>query len=94
MVDPIWLGRVVDNLLQNVLRHAKSGGYVCVRTESTDRYDAIVISDRGKGMKNESHEAGAGIGLSIVDMMVKGMKLDWDIESSEYGTTIKIKKYK
>ena len=45
-------------------------------------------------MKNESDEAGAGIGLSIVDMMVKGMKLDWDIESSEAGTTIKIKKYK
>ncbi|MBU8880177.1 HAMP domain-containing histidine kinase [Bacillus sp. FJAT-29790] len=94
MVDPIWLGRIVDNLLQNVLRHAKSGEYICVKTESTDRYDAIVISDRGKGMKNKSNETGAGIGLSIVDMMVKGMKLDWDIESSEHGTTIKIKKYK
>lgn len=45
-------------------------------------------------MKNASNEAGAGIGLSIVDMMVKGMKLDWDIESGEKGTTIKIKKYK
>ena len=29
-------------------------------------------------MENESNEKGAGIGLSIVDMMVKGMKLDWD----------------
>lgn len=93
-IDPIWLGSILDNLLQNVLRHAKNGAYVCVKTETTDQYDAIVISDRGKGMKNESDEAGAGIGLSIVDMMVKGMKLDWDMESSENGTTIKLKKYK
>lgn len=93
-IDPIWLGSILDNLLQNVLRHAKNGAYVCVKTETTDQYDAIVISDRGRGMKNESDEAGAGIGLSIVDMMVKGMKLDWDMESSENGTTIKLKKYK
>ncbi|MBS4207348.1 histidine kinase dimerization/phospho-acceptor domain-containing protein [Bacillus sp. FJAT-50079] len=94
MVDPIWLGRILDNLLQNVLRHAKSGMYIHVKTESTDKYDAIVISDRGKGMKHQSNEAGAGIGLSIVDMMVKGMNLDWDIASSENGTIVKIKKYK
>ena len=50
--------------------------------------------DRGKGMGNESNETGAGIGLSIVDMMVKGMELDWDIQSSEFGTIIKLKKYK
>lgn len=94
MVDPIWLGRIVDNLLQNVLRHAGSGQYIRIKTESTDEYDAIVIEDRGKGLKNESNEKGAGIGLSIVDMMVKGMKLDWEIESSEIGTTIKIKNNK
>jgi len=89
-VDPIWLGRILDNLLQNVLRHAKSGRYICVKTESTDQYDAIVVSDKGKGMKGISNEAGAGIGLSIVDMMVKGMELYWEIKSSEHGTTIKI----
>lgn len=93
VVDPVWLGRILDNLLQNVIRHAKSGQYIKVKTESTNHYDAFVIIDRGRGMKNVSQEKGAGIGLSIVDMMVKGMKLDWDIESSEHGTTIKIKNY-
>lgn len=93
-IDPIWLGRIIDNLLQNVLRHAKSGKYIGIKTESTQQYDGFVIIDRGKGMKNESIEKGVGIGLSIVDMMVKGMKLDWDIESTEKGTTIKIKRYK
>lgn len=89
-VDPIWLGRIFDNLLQNVLRHAKSGRYVAVKTECTDEYDAFVIIDKGEGMNGESSEKGAGIGLSIVDMMVKGMDLNWDIESNEYGTKIKI----
>lgn len=93
-IDRMWFGRILDNVLQNVLRHAKDGLYVGVKTESTARYDAILIIDRGKGVKGESNEKGAGIGLSIVDMMVKGMHLEWDILSNEHGTTVKIKKYK
>jgi len=93
-VDPIWLGRILDNLFQNVLRHANSGKYIGVKTESTEHYDAFIIKDYGNGMKNESNAKGAGIGLSIVDIMVKGMSLDWDICSSESGTEIKIKRYK
>ncbi len=93
-VDPVWLGRILDNLFQNVLRHAKNGQYIGVKTEATDTYDSFIVIDHGKGIKNESNQKGAGIGLSIVDMMVKGMNLDWDMESSEHGTTIKIKKSK
>ncbi|MDK7667272.1 HAMP domain-containing sensor histidine kinase [Cytobacillus oceanisediminis] len=88
--DPVWLSRIFDNILQNVLRHAKDGLYLEVATESTDEYDAIVFIDHGKGLKNSSNEKGAGIGLSIVDMMVKGMKLEWDIDSGDEGTSIKI----
>ncbi|MEB2281886.1 HAMP domain-containing histidine kinase [Lysinibacillus xylanilyticus] len=93
-IDPIWLGRIFDNLFQNILRHASSGKYIGVETESTERYDAFIIKDHGNGMKNESNAKGAGIGLSIVEIMVKGMDLDWDIESNESGTKIKIKHYK
>lgn len=93
-VDPSWLSRIIDNLLQNVLRHARSGRYIQVKTESTERYDAFLFTDRGKGMQHVSNEKGAGIGLSIVDMMVKGMELDWEISSTETGTSIKIMKYK
>lgn len=94
IIDPIWLGSILDNLLQNVVRHASNGQYIGMKTQSNRKYDAIVISDRGKGMQNESNEKGAGIGLSIVDMMIKGMSLDWEIDSSIQGTTIKIIKYK
>ncbi|MGM8216743.1 HAMP domain-containing sensor histidine kinase [Bacillaceae bacterium W0354] len=93
-VDSSWLGRILDNLFQNVLRHANTGKYINVKSDSTDDYDAIIIKDQGKGMNEVSNEKGAGIGLSIVDMMVKGMNLDWEIDSSEAGTTIKIVKSK
>ena len=87
-VDPIWLERILDNLFQNVLRHAKDGLFVKVKTVSTTQYDAIVIADHGKGMNNQSNEKGAGIGLSIVDLMIKNMDLEWDIQSTIDGTTI------
>ncbi|MEF3329431.1 HAMP domain-containing sensor histidine kinase [Oceanobacillus oncorhynchi] len=89
-VDSLWFSRILDNLLQNVLRHAADGEYIAVRTESTGHHDAIVIIDKGKGMQTSTDQNGAGIGLSIVDMMVKGMDLDWDMNSTEEGTTIKI----
>jgi len=89
-VDPIWFERILDNLFQNIIRHAKDGQYVGVSTETTEQFDAIVITDHGKGMQNESDEKGAGIGLSIVDLMIKNMQLCWEIETDQSGTTIKI----
>ncbi|WP_042148645.1 sensor histidine kinase KdpD [Paucisalibacillus sp. EB02] len=93
-IDPIWMGRILDNIFQNVLRHAKSGKYIGIKTESYEQYDAIIITDHGPGLTRESHEKGAEIGLTIVDMMVKGMELDWEAESSIEGTLIRIIRYR
>lgn len=93
-VDPIWMGRILDNLFQNVLRHANSGLYIGVKTESIHERDVILIKDHGNGFNHDSPEKGAGIGLTIVDRMIKGMELDWNIESNEEGTTIRIIKCK
>jgi signal transduction histidine kinase len=92
-IDPIWMGRVLDNLFQNVLRHAKSGRYIAIRTESTGSFDAVVVQDRGHGFQgNPSEEKGVGIGLTIVDLMMKGMHLDWEIESNGDGTLVRLKR--
>lgn len=93
-IDTIWMGRILDNLFQNIIRHAKSGNYIGIKTESTNTYDAISINDHGKGFEDEASEKGAGIGLTIVDMMVKGMSLDWKIDSTNHGTTIRIIHYR
>lgn len=76
-VDPIWMKRMFDNLLQNVLRHACDGKYVAIETEACQGYDAIRIVDHGQGIDSITDNKGAGIGLSIVHMMVEGMGLTW-----------------
>lgn len=98
-VDPRWLERVLDNLFQNVLRHARSGRYIEIRVEqpvlglSQDPLVAgssILICDRGPGMQSDSSDKGTGLGLSIVSLMLKDMELDWQIDSTEDGTTMRI----
>lgn len=90
-VDPSWWTRMIDNLLQNVVRHAKAGRYVSIRLEETgDKQNVLVIEDKGPGMKAHSEEQGAGIGLTIVSMMVKEMGLGWDIDSTPEGTKVKL----
>lgn len=86
-VDPQWMHRVLDNLIQNIYRHAKSGKFVAVRIEG----EAIVIEDHGPGMGTKSSKEGVGIGLSIVSLMLKEMQLDWNIETSVRGTRMTIK---
>lgn len=87
-VDQQWFFRIMDNLFQNIVRHAKSGQYVGIRTEEKSGKDFIVIEDRGNGMKGNSHQKGAGIGLSIISLMLEEMNLDWNIISSSEGTKI------
>nr|WP_150959572.1 HAMP domain-containing sensor histidine kinase [Aneurinibacillus sp. XH2] len=90
MVDPQWFIRILDNLLQNVVRHAGTGQYVGIRAEVRNGATAIVIADRGPGMRAASGHKGAGIGLTIVSIMVKEMNLNWDVSSSSEGTVISL----
>lgn len=85
--DPQWLERILDNYLQNVLRHAKSGGYVAVRVRM-EHGGSVEIGDRGPGMEQPSEERGAGIGLSIAALMLKEMGLRAEIESGATGTVV------
>ncbi|MFD2614240.1 HAMP domain-containing sensor histidine kinase [Paenibacillus gansuensis] len=88
-LDPQWLERVVDNYLQNVLRHAGSGKYIRVSL-SAEQGGSMEISDRGPGLNGVTEEKGAGIGLTIAALMLKEMSLRADVSSSEQGTTITI----
>ncbi|HZG84754.1 HAMP domain-containing sensor histidine kinase [Paenibacillus sp.] len=87
-IDPAWLERVIDNVFQNVLRHASDGKYVGLRlrVESNDAA-ALSIEDRGPGMTGDSPGKGAGIGLSIAEMMLREMRLQWSVDTGPGGTT-------
>jgi len=48
------------------------------------------VIDHGTGMDGQSAAKGAGIGLSIVSMMLTNMNLNWEIKSDKTGTVITI----
>ncbi|MEJ8304897.1 HAMP domain-containing sensor histidine kinase [Saccharibacillus sacchari] len=120
-VDREWFVRILDNLFQNAVRHAKAGRYIglSLGEADADGNRPLRIRDRGPGLPapdsaksapgelarsadtiaepaakpsdtRRNPSAGAGIGLSIVDLMIREMNMNWSIESGEEGTTITI----
>ncbi|MNI99649.1 Histidine kinase-, DNA gyrase B-, and HSP90-like ATPase [compost metagenome] len=61
-----------------------------IRVELRGEWTAIVIADRGKGLDSTPEAKGAGLGLSIVDLLLKRMELAWEAESSPQGTSVMI----
>jgi signal transduction histidine kinase len=93
VIDESWFRRILDNLFQNIVRHARSGRYVGVRTGVLDGQRVMIISDHGQGMDSISESKGAGLGLSIVDLLLKRMELEWKTDSSPQGTSIVIRQH-
>jgi signal transduction histidine kinase len=86
--DPQWMTRVLDNLFQNILRHASEGKYANIVVDVEK--EQIIVADRGPGMDNSSSERGAGIGLSTSNYMLQKMKLKADFISDNNGTRVTI----
>ncbi|NGZ77332.1 sensor histidine kinase [Saccharibacillus alkalitolerans] len=128
-VDREWFVRILDNLFQNAVRHAKEGRYIglSLGPEEEGGLRTLQIRDKGPGIKRtaaapaadaaggsariaEAVQAadtatdgseerrkpfnpalGAGIGLSIVDLMIREMGMSWTIESGDGGTLVTIR---
>jgi PAS domain S-box-containing protein len=79
-VDPIALGRIVDNLLVNAARHTPAGTQMWIRAETTEQGLLLAVDDEGPGVPDERKEVifepfrrgdelsvpGTGVGLSLV----------------------------
>jgi len=87
-VDEGWFRRIVDNLFQNVVRHARSGGYIGVYSEVRHGEVSIVIIDHGEGMSSSTDAKGVGIGLAIVAFLTREMGLRLETISSSEGTRV------
>lgn len=85
LVDSLWLTRIIDNILQNVLRHASAGQYVSI----TVTREAIVVRDKGTEAQTTVTK-GAGIGLTIVELMTSKMSLDFTLTTTTQGATATI----
>ncbi|WP_440115766.1 HAMP domain-containing sensor histidine kinase [Paenibacillus sp. QZ-Y1] len=84
-MDEQGMRRVLDNLFQNVVRHAASGKYIGISTKQIQGETALVIRDRGPGMQKDADTKGTGLGLSIVDLLIREMGLRKRVDSSEEG---------
>lgn len=89
-MDPGWMKRILDNLFQNVLRHADNGRYIRIVVDADQK--RIIIKDHGPGMGSLSVNRGAGIGLEIAKHMINEMNLQIQFLSDTDGTTICIEK--
>lgn len=87
-IDPKWVTRVLDNLFQNILRHAATGKYASIVVD--DKKEQIIILDKGPGMNQSPDKSGVGIGLSISNYMLEKMKLKAQFLTNENGTKVVI----
>ncbi|MFJ8530429.1 sensor histidine kinase [Bacillus sp. NPDC094106] len=90
-IDENWFQRIIDNVIQNVVRHASDGNFIGVYMNHEE--GTIAVVDHGPGFQNaHSPNKGAGIGLSIIAVMAKEMDIEWRIESDDTGATFLFKK--
>lgn len=85
-LDPVLLGQVVWNLVDNAINFARDGGLVRVSVECTDGEVSLIVDDDGPGFRDgevervfdrfyradaaRTHAGGTGLGLSIVQAVV------------------------
>ena len=102
--DPDRIKQVFVNILDNALKYTKQGGKILVSADVKDDKIKIVISDTGCGISSEDlpHVKekfyktnmtvhGSGIGLAVVDEIIKLHNGTFDIDSIlGQGTTVTI----
>lgn len=105
--DPTRVGQILRNVMINAVRYTPPGGKVEMRCDRPDGELTVVISDSGPGIGSEElphvfeagfrgkaatrRTAGSGLGLAVVDQLLKRIGGNARVESIEgSGTTFVI----
>lgn len=87
----IYLYRIVQEALNNAIKHSEAGQILVQLTETNENL-VLIIEDNGKGFKYNANDMGLGKGL--FNMRERSILLDgtFDVETyPEKGTTIRVK---
>lgn len=106
-IDPIWLDRLLFNLLDNAFKYTDKYGTVTLTYKKNKHYMLLIIQDTGIGITKEDIQkvtipfyradesrsvSGLGLGLSIVKNIVDQLKGELIINSTlGEGTSITVK---
>lgn len=107
--DIIWTTEAVKNIIKNCIEHTFDGGELKIRTNCTNLFNELIISDNGCGIdrddlphiferfyhgKNASADS-VGIGLNLAKEILSKQRADISAESEiGKGSVFKIRFYK
>lgn len=98
LIPALSLQPLVENAVQHGILNRRSGGTVMIRTEETDGFAVITISDNGIGIEKAKElpsvgeHAHAHIGIDNIRIRLKEMVGgSLDIESDSRGTSVMIR---
>ena len=98
--DSPRVARVIQNLVQNAIRHTPPGGVVMVRAQLAERRDLAGRRGRGGGdprrvdrqglravlaRRRLAHSGGSGLGLTLVKRIVEGLGGEIAVSSAPMG---------
>jgi two-component system sensor histidine kinase BaeS len=101
--DSRWMHQVITNLLGNAAKFTPAGGRVTLRTEVDGGQVRLTVADTGAGIEADQlphvferfwrgtspmRAAGSGIGLAIVDEMVRGHDGQVEVRSTPGQGTV------
>jgi signal transduction histidine kinase len=105
--DPVWLGRVVANLVDNACKFTPPGGEVGVAVESDVAAVTVTVTDTGPGLSEEERTrvferfyrgsgvrgsvAGFGLGLALAREIVRQSGGEIEVGSPGRGATFRVR---
>lgn len=63
--DPAAVREVIENLLENAVRHAPEGSTVSVQVAVSDRTVSMEVRDSGPGFGGQGHGSGSGLAIGL-----------------------------